>query len=274
MKQIALAFHGYHDAMKTMPYGQFAGYANNSAMPTPRAPSSHACFAWPVSLMPYIDQTPLYNTIVNWCVTNPGSATYSAPVTINGNTVAAYICPADPRDGGTFATEGFQTNYLGCNGASVFWDGGTYPQTGSGNTGVVLANTSITLNNITDGTSNTLLVSETLRWAGPGSDDRRGRMFNTYQGETFFSTLYLPNTATADSQYSCGANLPSYLPCTAVGGGANPINSARSLHNGKGGVNAAFADGTVKWIANNVALTNWQAMGTRTAGDIADVSGL
>jgi prepilin-type processing-associated H-X9-DG protein len=75
-------------------------------------------------------------------------------------------------------------------------------------------------------------------------------------------------------QFSCGANLPAWMPCTAVGGGANSILSARSYHNSKAGVNAGFADGTVRWVPNNISASNWSAMGTRTAGDIVDMSGL
>jgi prepilin-type processing-associated H-X9-DG protein len=132
---------------------------------------------------------------------------------------------------------------------------------------------------ITDGTSNTLLLSETCTWnAGsanaPTSDDRRGRMFNSYQGETFFSTLYAPNTATADSQYSCGASLPPYLPCAAVASGSGSVNSARSLHNGKAGVNAAFADGTVKFIPNSIGIQTWNALGTANGQETVDTSGL
>jgi prepilin-type processing-associated H-X9-DG protein len=157
----------------------------------------------------------------------------------------------------------------------LFWNGTTIPAAaGALNTGVILTGAQINIQGITDGTSNTLLVSETCRWNMTGSDDRRGRMFNTYQGETFFSTLYAPNTATADAQFSCGANLPAYLPCTAVGGGANSINSARSMHNGRAGVNAAFADGTVKFVVNSINIGTWNALGTRAGGETVDISGM
>jgi prepilin-type processing-associated H-X9-DG protein len=93
-------------------------------------------------------------------------------------------------------------------------------------------------------------------------------MYNTYQGETFFSTLYLPNTANADAQFSCGAGLPTYMPCSAIGGGANSINSARSLHTG--GVNVALCDGSTRFISNNVDPTVWSAMGTRAGGEVVN----
>jgi prepilin-type N-terminal cleavage/methylation domain-containing protein len=276
MKQIALAFHGFHDANKKLPYGQYGTWAQNSGLPTPPAPSPDGCIGWPVTILPYLDQGPAYTTIWNYFVANPTVEGFSA-TPVNQNVFAVYICPSDPyAPQATQTPEGFQTNYHANNGSTVFWNGtATLPQAGGiNNNGVILVGAQVTLVGITDGTSNTLLISESMRWNQTGSDDRRGRMFNTYQGETLFSTLYPPNTTIADAQFSCGTNLPFYMPCSSIGGGANAINSVRSLHNGSGGVNAAFSDGSVHWVANSILLSNWQSMGTRAGNEVTDMSGL
>jgi prepilin-type processing-associated H-X9-DG protein len=273
MKQIALAFHGYHDATKKLPYGQFGTYAQNTGLPVPPAVNTNSSFSWCVSVLPYLDQGPAWTNVVStWTAGNPNGWTATG---INQNIYAVYMCPADGAAGLVHGTnEGFQTNYLACNGSTLNWDGSAnLPQAGKlNNTGPILVGAQLPIVAITDGTSNTLLLSETIQWQ-PG-DDRKGRMWNTYQGETLFSTLYLPNTTNADAQFSCGNNVPAWMPCTAVGGGANSILSARSYHNGKAGVNAAFCDGTVRWIPNNISATSWSAMGTRTNGDAVDMSGL
>jgi hypothetical protein len=191
---------------------------------------------------------------------------YSAPATINQNIFPVYVCPSDPngpKKSPSSNNEGFHSNYAGNNGNTLFWDGTTnLPQNGGkSNTGVILAGDHIRLTDIGDGTSNTLMAAEILTWT-PG-DDRRGRLFNTYQGETFFSTLYPPNSSVADAQFSCGSSLPPYMPCTAVGGSKNPINSARSAHNGFGGVNAVLCDGSVRFLTNSVDPLAWQAASTR-----------
>jgi prepilin-type N-terminal cleavage/methylation domain-containing protein/prepilin-type processing-associated H-X9-DG protein len=41
---------------------------------------------------------------------------------------------------------------------------------------------------------------------------------------------------------------------------------ARSLHSG--GVNAALADGSVRFISNNIALTTWRSLATRAGGEV------
>src|SRR5690606_9595968 len=97
-------------------------------------------------------------------------------------------------------------------------------------------------------------------------DDRRGRLFNSYQGETLFSTLRVPNSASADAQYSCGTNLPARLPCTAVASGANSVNSARSLH--PGGINTLLCDGSTRSVAKQIDANTWSAMGTRAGGGV------
>ena len=143
----------------------------------------------------FVEQTAAYSTIVNHFVANPGTASYSA-TTVNQGRFTVYMCPSDPNAGGTHGTnEGFQGNYLGCNGNTLYWTG-TAPLVQAGglnDNGVILAGAQIGLAQIADGTSNTLLASETIQWLQ--GDDRRGRLFNSYQGETFFSTLYTPNTS-------------------------------------------------------------------------------
>jgi prepilin-type N-terminal cleavage/methylation domain-containing protein/prepilin-type processing-associated H-X9-DG protein len=46
--------------------------------------------------------------------------------------------------------------------------------------------------------------------------------------------------------------------------------AARSYHTG--GVNVCFADGSVHFISNNITFSTWQALGTRSAGDIPDAT--
>src|SRR5206468_3874133 len=53
LKQIALAVHGYHDAMNFLPVSAGAGYAYN--------PNSPNTWSWLARSLPYLEQGPLYN---------------------------------------------------------------------------------------------------------------------------------------------------------------------------------------------------------------------
>jgi prepilin-type processing-associated H-X9-DG protein len=274
LKQLALGWHNHHDTYNYFPYGQMQQFAQNGGMPVPPAFGAGNCVAWPVHLLPFVEQAPLYETIKNYALANPGTQAYSYPATVNQNIVASYMCPSDPngpKKKPDSNNEGFHTNYAACNGNTLFWTTANTPPRNAKklSTGVGLVGaTQVRFADITDGTANTLMLSELLVWS-PG-DDRRGRIFNTYQGETFFSTLYAPNTPNADAQYSCGASLPPHMPCTAVGSGQNSINSARSRHTG--GVNAALCDGSVRFIPQTISLAVWSASATRAGGEVASVN--
>jgi prepilin-type N-terminal cleavage/methylation domain-containing protein len=256
IKQLALAFHSYHDVYKKLPYGQFGQWAQNSGLPSPPAPAPGACYSWAISVLPYIEQNPLYQQIQAWELANPN--TFPANQSIGQNIIANYMCPSDPIQNNLSPVgEGFQGN----------WNGGSLPQSGGTiDNGVILAGAQVTLTGIMDGTSNTLLLSETMQWNQ--GDCRNGRYWNSYQGESLFSTLYTPNSANADVQYSCGSNLPAWMPCTAVGGGANSVMTVRSYHGGRVGVNVAMSDGSGHFVTNSISSTSWSAMGTRAGNDI------
>ena len=264
LKQIGLAMHNHHDTVLVFPYGQYGGYANNSALPSPPAPTPRSSITWPILILPYAEQINLYETITQYLVANPTIGGYTA-TTVNNNKIQVYMCPTDPY-AGKVVSEGFHGNYMACNGNTVNWDGtANLPQTGGkANTGVILVGERQGMNAITDGTSNTILAAENLVWKN--GDDRRGRMFNSYQGETLFSTLRAPMSPSADAQFSCGTGLPAYMPCTAVSGSANSINSARSLH--PGGINVLMADGSVRLVTVNIDLFSWNAMGSREGGEV------
>jgi prepilin-type processing-associated H-X9-DG protein len=116
---------------------------------------------------------------------------------------------------------------------------------------------------VTDGTSNTLMGSEVLVVPDTTQHDLRGRVYNTWQGNTLFSTLYPPNTPVGDVSSYC-FNFPPSAPCQGLST-TNVVQSARSQHTG--GVNTLLADGSVRFVSNTVALTTWQWLGTRAGGE-------
>src|SRR5436309_471946 len=95
MKQIALGFHGFHDANKKFPYGQYGGYANNGGLPVPPAPAANGCITWPVTILPYLDQQPAFDKIWSSLAAGGGPAYAAGAFGWNQNSFAVYMCPAD-----------------------------------------------------------------------------------------------------------------------------------------------------------------------------------
>jgi len=123
------------------------------------------------------------------------------------------------------------------------------------------------LDDIRDGTTNTLLASEIILVKdgpiGSGEQDIRGRYHNVRHAGALFSTKYPPNTSQPDRHNYCSNKLPE-APCTPTG--TNVIVSARSYHSG--GVMCALADGSVRFLSETVDSDTYHALGTRAGGEV------
>jgi prepilin-type processing-associated H-X9-DG protein len=113
------------------------------------------------------------------------------------------------------------------------------------------------ISDITDGTSNTIAVSEYLK--GTDATDARGGIYTNRAGCKFLFVRTTPNSLVGDSlcsynsgfcQNGSGRNQPDLnLPCVPGDDAAN-FATPRSGH--PGGVNAVFCDGSVHFIPNSI----------------------
>lgn len=135
---------------------------------------------------------------------------------------------------------------------------------------------------VSDGTSNTVMLSEVLSWnegngrdeiGGPGNDDWRGAWMVPGMGASTFTGYTTPNAKEPDIIPACGTGLQqsadwASMPCEERGGGHNGGNlyaAARSRH--PGGVNAAMADVSVRFVDEEVDKVVWQSACTRDGGE-------
>jgi prepilin-type N-terminal cleavage/methylation domain-containing protein/prepilin-type processing-associated H-X9-DG protein len=124
-----------------------------------------------------------------------------------------------------------------------------------------------TITSISDGTSNTLMASETIQGS---SGDYRG--FTWWGGAAAFTTYLTPNSSLPDVMDGggCGA-VPPMPPCTTTSTLAYPrMVAARSKHSG--GVNAAMCDGSVHFVRDSVSSVTWNALGSAQGGEVFDGS--
>jgi prepilin-type N-terminal cleavage/methylation domain-containing protein/prepilin-type processing-associated H-X9-DG protein len=135
-----------------------------------------------------------------------------------------------------------------------------------------------TFQQIADGASNTLMLSEVLGW--DTSLDGRGGWVLQSMGSSNFSAKWEPNavgqgvdpeTNQTLSKYDriamCDRNIPEGEPLRCE---LNRVNddvwaAARSRH--AGGVNAAMCDASVRFVVDGVDLRTWRAQATREGGE-------
>jgi prepilin-type N-terminal cleavage/methylation domain-containing protein/prepilin-type processing-associated H-X9-DG protein len=252
LKQWGLAMHNYHDTN-----GQFpAGAINN-----PRQ-------AWPMYLWAYIEQD---NLTRKNDLTQPF---YNPPGTI-GNTLqglcgaklSLYYCPSDvgaDLDSSAAYYQRRRGNYV-VNWGNAMYD--TPPPT-NGNAPFYHINGNrstpgiVTIASITDGTSNTLLMSETLKAWSHDDNDWRGDIQND-DGVFKFMTLLTPNSSAPDVVNWAIPNGDPKMPVNTAG---SEYSAARSRH--AGGVNVTLADGSIRFIRDSIDLQTWRSLGTMDGGEV------
>jgi prepilin-type processing-associated H-X9-DG protein len=90
-------------------------------------------------------------------------------------------------------------------------------------------------------------------------------------GASAFTGRYPPNSNQPDVIPACGNQIPEGAPngiyCKEnTDSGGNIWASARSRHTG--GVNAALCDGSVRFFDNSISQKTWQALCTRSGGEV------
>ncbi|MDB5339966.1 MAG: hypothetical protein JWN70_5585 [Planctomycetaceae bacterium] len=242
LKQIGIALHNYHDTVSVFPMGQTA-YGGGIRM------------SYFQPLFPYMDQANLYNLLATWMTANPGVQVYGFTPTY-ATIIPGGMCPSDPGNPRT-GQEGFHSNYLSCSGNTDY--GGNWGALPSSANGVMYPLSSVRMRDITDGTSNTIMAGEIV--LSTDTSDRRGRLYNAYDGNASVSTLYPPNTTVGDKELACTSQVAS--PCITTG---NNNLSFRSLHTG--GAHVVLGDGSVRFISSNINTLLFNYLGARADGNV------
>jgi hypothetical protein len=157
LKQIGLALHNYHETFREFPPGT---HPNEKLKPEKR-------LSWIAKVLPFLDQGPLFEQIdfdAAWDATeNENSVSNNVPSLLNPGVAAA------PKEGVLAPT-----HYIGI--AGVGEDAPTLPANHK-RAGMFGYNRATKIANVTDGSSNTVMVSEASKdfggWATGGKDTIR-----------------------------------------------------------------------------------------------------
>jgi prepilin-type N-terminal cleavage/methylation domain-containing protein/prepilin-type processing-associated H-X9-DG protein len=298
LKNLALAAHNYHDAYQSFP----PGYQKTSGG------SDRA--NWLTMLFPYIEQVNMYNLY------DPNSSVGGATDngTLNGLNLSFAQCPSAPQYGpkwypvypqgntkltvlpwamGNYvANEGYGPDHCCGNLPTItqspspsLWLGpATLPTGLASPVGVFLLQRAaqsgggpgMKITTITDGTSNTMMLSEVINnkgdptntaYAPGGTEDWRGNL--TYDENSLFHWNYTPNSPNPDWLRNTLCTTSVQAPCIPMGTSYVDhqfIVTPRSFHTG--GVNVAMCDGSVRFVQNTISQSTWWAMGSSSNGDL------
>jgi prepilin-type N-terminal cleavage/methylation domain-containing protein/prepilin-type processing-associated H-X9-DG protein len=285
LKQLALAMHNHHDTFRTFPrnYLQVGGNAWEALSAN-------------YFLLPYIDQAPLFNqgqsNLTNW------GWTYG---TLMNTKLSVFLCtsaqPGPARGTNASGWDGPGTNYAWSTGSSVetVWAGTRF-------NGIVAYQTDRTMGDVTDGLSNTLMMSEILSGSNQSGGSGKYPYDIFYAGNGLFNSIVdkdFPTKPELDAIGGQAKNSPTGVKTNngtmwgwyaaaqstlntsatpnwswpSAGGDCCPggahdwgfgIIPPRSMHTG--GVNAALGDGSVRFISTNVDLLTFQRLGNRNDG--------
>jgi prepilin-type N-terminal cleavage/methylation domain-containing protein/prepilin-type processing-associated H-X9-DG protein len=272
LKQLGIALQSYHDTMGAFPPGYL------SLMDPVTFDNDGPGWGWAARALNQMEQSSLYNSI-NLVLGIEVPANQTARLTV----VASFLCPTDAFIQTTFTVVDSTTtgtaagapicvvassNYLGSVGSGdpsslypYIIDADDGPPGRDNGNGMFYRNASVNLASVTDGTSQTFMVGERSQNLSRG----------TWTGAVTNAAVPLVALqAEAGLDPEGGGAL--VLSHTGEGHGPNsPSGLAHgdqywSLH--PGGANFLFADGSVRFIKEQVGFTIFQALATRRGGEV------
>jgi prepilin-type N-terminal cleavage/methylation domain-containing protein len=267
LKQMGLGVHNYVDTYKAIPVGEYS-----------------CCWGtWLVGLLPYVEQSTLYDKYVyfgsvqnstndNYAQTNGATrygGTLNRPVTTSQ--ISVYTCPTDSLSGSPAVRSGITFhNYVANHGNTTLQRKSPHGTTASGAPNVFGGGPFIFIGNwrsnpqvvrlqdIIDGLSSTMLFSETVQGK---RNDLRG--FAWWNGGAHYSAYLPPNSAEPDVLENisyCDLRHPLNPPCVGPTSAFPSTIAARSRH--PGGVQTTLGDGSVRFVSNSISLDIWRAIST------------
>jgi len=189
----------------------------------------------------------------------------------------AVRCPSDSsrQPSGSYGP----TNYLACRGTAVSSDARTYslsiPVAASGEVNSMFRmNNIVRIRDVEDGTTNTMMVSETFASAPlcteqpsggacptactslggntTGAQQGYSWMWGQLYESHYYGTVYTPNSPTPD----CGGGSSS----------TSALLAARSKH--VGGVHVLLGDGSTRFASENIDINIWRNLGNYNDGNV------
>jgi prepilin-type processing-associated H-X9-DG protein len=304
LKQIGIALHGYHAACNCYPLGVTASLnpMGQAGGRDPGKPTEWSGWGPHAQLLPYLDQTPVYNAI-NFDFDPFINQQEAYNSTVHHWKIDLFLCPDDP-----FANKPNLSSYYGSIGTN-------FQSQAHQTTGIFAYQTPYSVRDVSDGESNTVAFAEGLsgnsratqyrgngvvnagvKDSGPGASSQLTAEKHTAELVRNLQACHDAFQGTGSPGSSISGNRGQYwtwgtegmslfntlVPpnstkyvfnqcrydcqgCYLYDADHSDIANASSSH--PGGANVLFCDGSVHLIKGSIALATWWALGTRNLGE-------
>ena len=270
LKQWGLAVHNYSDINNKLPIGATMG---DSAS---RVGIGLRC-TWYPRMYAFIEQAALAQQydfgkhFYQYPNNQEGANANRDPKACESAKPDMFYCPSDKPGNEIAPAQTYgraRANYVGCYGYRGYYHGDEVPSQHQHlytefKGAMFYLSKCIGLESVTDGLSNTLMISELLLTDNTEDKDKRGDVYNDERMGSGFSTILTPNSTTPDSMYTGSCINENRRPC--VEAAACEYYAARSNHSG--GVNAAMGDGSVRFFSDTISENAWRYLSTTKGGE-------
>ncbi|MGL6195258.1 MAG: DUF1559 domain-containing protein [Thermoguttaceae bacterium] len=255
LRQLAIAAHTFHDATNRLPYGHLTRHQDNGWN------NSHT-LSYTTFLLPYFEQTALYDNIKSYCggsLNDPFTSTTQTFQWWSGDLgnlaqvpLSTMMCPSCPMDKlNPRRSDNAKSNYYGIIGKEVAsnLENNTGPQGFNKKfSGIYYQNSRTTMASMSDGTSNTVMFTEVdgkqrPRPASCWVGSNEGAWINTNLMAFVNNSDYMPNTKAQAGEWV----------------------SPGSAHTG--GINCARGDSSIFFLSDTIDGVVYEAMATTNGGE-------
>ena len=242
LKQIGLAAQNLHDVHKMLPKGGTVPWATISYINgTPASPQTQTA-GWAFQILPYIEQDNVYKEVYNTAQTR-GLSIYNCPsrrnISYQGGRALMDYCGITPANSPNSWDQYWYGNIWGVPTSANY--GGLIVRTGT-------ASPSVTMATISDGSSNTILVTEA-----------RKDIRNYTTGDWHDDQGWIDGWDPDNMRYG------GYIPLQDRRGGVSGYE-AGSAHSA--GVQAVMGDGSVRMVNYSINANTWNWLTDRRDGNV------
>jgi prepilin-type N-terminal cleavage/methylation domain-containing protein/prepilin-type processing-associated H-X9-DG protein len=272
-KQVGLAFHNYQSAKNTFPPGVIFSHADMAGKPdcAPLLPdilteTYFSGFGWGIFILPYLEHDVLYSQFERDKGLLPAGNKWASPQNFLqiASRIDTYLCPSDPNSGVLvfYTGEGkngphddddvADTNMAGVTDFEDWTCDGTWPKSFKSHRarGMLAERFGCRIREVTDGTSKTFLVGEVT-----GNLAEKRSNFP-------WASLTLSDTRSINGAMTLPGGEDPALYGSFRGKGFSSWHA--------GGCHFAYADGSVHFVADDIAHQVIKALTTRAGGEVID----